>query len=63
MHIYTAKVSLGDKEIDSKSGNDLETLYAWMLYQAQGKVEHYSGYIINNETKEIVKKFRKCSID
>ncbi|AMV15223.1 hypothetical protein DM455_09850 [Legionella pneumophila] len=63
MFTYTAVVSIDRKEVQRESGDDLDSLFTWMMCQAQGKMGRYSGFIINNNTKKIVKRFRKCSID
>ncbi len=62
MFIYTAVVSISGKEIQRSSGDDLDFLLTWMISQAQEKEVRYTGYIINNNTKKIVKRFRTCSI-
>ncbi len=62
MFTYTAVVSISGKEIQRNSGDDLDSLLAWMISQAHEKEVRYTGYIINNDTKKIVKRFRTCSI-
>lgn len=61
MFEYTAIVSIGKKEVTRKSGNELDSLYAWMLSVAEGKTGHYKGQIIENKTKQIIKQFRTSS--
>lgn len=63
MLTYTAVVSISGKEVQRNSGDDLDALLKWMISQAQEKEVRYTGYIINNDTKEIVKRFRTCSIN
>lgn len=58
MSIYTATIYFDEFEIIKHSGNDLESLFVWMLTQAQGKFGNLSGKITNNRTKIIEKEFR-----
>lgn len=60
---YTAKIYFDNDEIDSQSGDDIEELYSWMLIKAQGKFGNFNGEIIDNETQEVVKAFRKAPPD
>ena len=59
MSTYTAKLYEGEQEILHKSGDDIDALYVWMLAQAHGKAGNFSGDIINDATKEIIKHFKK----
>ena len=60
---YTAKLYLGDKETARESGDDIEALNVWMVSHANGNSNTLHGEIIDNQTKEIVRKFRKTPID
>lgn len=60
---YTAKMYLGKEEIASKSGDDLDALYAWMLSHAEETFGNVHGEIIDDKTHEIVRQFRKAPPD
>jgi hypothetical protein len=59
---YTAKMYLEKDEIASKSGDDLDGLYTWMLAHAEGK-GNVHGSIVDNNSHEIVRQFRKSPPD
>lgn len=59
MSIYTAKLYEAEQEIQRKSGDNLDELYVWMLAQAHGKPGNFSGDVINNQTEEVVRHFKK----
>ena len=60
---YTAKIYFDKDEIVHESGDDVDELYNWMLIKTQSKFGNYSGEIIDNKTKKIVKRFRKSPPD
>ncbi|ASQ46365.1 hypothetical protein clem_09070 [Legionella clemsonensis] len=63
MFNYTARLYFDNSEITTCSGNNLESLFIWMLTQVQGKFGNLHGQITNNKTQAIEKKFRTCSYD
>lgn len=63
MATYTAKIFFDERETNQKSGDDLEALYIWMLSQVHGEAAHYNGFIYDNETEEIVRKFNTSSME
>ncbi|PJD91547.1 MAG: hypothetical protein CK426_00390 [Legionella sp.] len=63
MFNYTAKIYFDTCEIKTRSGNQLNELYVWMLAQVQGKFGNLHGQIINNKTHLIEKEFRSCPGD
>jgi hypothetical protein len=62
-NLYIAKIHFDDEEIASESGDDIDSLYNWMLMQTQGKFGNFSGEIIENKTGKMVKAFRKAPPD
>ncbi|MDI9817932.1 MULTISPECIES: hypothetical protein [unclassified Legionella] len=60
---YTAKIYSQDEVVAQKSGDDIEHLYLWMLTFANGFSCRIQGEIIDNETKEIVRKFKESPIE
>jgi hypothetical protein len=60
---YTPKIYLGNEEIANTSSNDAEQLYIWMLSQANGNPSNIHGEIIDNESHQIIRQFRKCPPD
>ncbi|HHF7374937.1 hypothetical protein [Legionella bozemanae] len=60
MFIYTAKY-IDDIEMKQSSGNNLDSLFIWMLTQQEGKFGNHNGQITNNKTYLIEKKFRTSS--
>jgi hypothetical protein len=60
---YSAKIYLGRDIIFQQSGEDIDELHAWMLARAEGVFGNIHGEIINNETLEVVRKFRKAPPD
>lgn len=60
---YTAKIFLGEDEMMHNLGNDMDELYAWMLTLAEGKFGNVHGEIVDNQTQEVVRKFRKAPPD
>lgn len=63
MFTYTAKIYFDDSEITKRSGNNLESLFIWMLAQAQGQSGNLSGQITNNKSKILEKVFQACAFD
>lgn len=63
-YTYTATLYLGNDKVLNNTGDDLEQLYIWMLSLAAGEnSDDVHGEIINNQTHELVKQFRKCTIE
>lgn len=62
-HRYIAKIYLGDTEEETKNGDDIEILNNWMVSHINGNSNTLHGEIIDNETKEIVRRFKKTPID
>ncbi|HHY0177175.1 hypothetical protein [Legionella waltersii] len=56
---YTANIYCGADEIAHQSGDNMEQLYVWML----AYVEKNSGEIIDNSTHQVVRQFKKQSIE
>ncbi|KTD58959.1 hypothetical protein Lsan_2459 [Legionella santicrucis] len=63
MFTYTAKIYFDDFEITKHSGNNLESLFIWMLTQAQGELGNLSGQLTNNRSHLIEKEFQTCAYD
>lgn len=61
MFTYTAKIYFDEFEINQNSGDNLESLFIWMLTQEDGKFGNYSGQITNNKTHVTEKEFRTSS--
>ncbi len=61
MFTYTAKIYFDDIEIKQSSGNNLDSLFIWMLTQQDGEFGNYNGQITNNKTHLIEKEFRTNS--
>ncbi|WP_028388404.1 hypothetical protein [Legionella fairfieldensis] len=62
-HQYTACVYCNEEKIATKMGDDVDKLYVWMLLQVNGNFGDVHGEIINNDTEEIVRTFRKSNIE
>ncbi len=60
---FTAYVYCKEEKIATQTGNDLEKLYTWMLTQVNGNFYDIHGEIIDNQTKEVVRTFRKASME
>lgn len=60
---YTAKIYFDEEEVAHESGDDIDELYNWMLTKAQGKFGNFNGEIIDNQSGESVKSFRKSPPD
>ena len=60
---YTAKMYCGAEEIAQKSGDDIEQLYVWLLAAANGPNGGSHGEIIDNETRQVVRHFKKRSVE
>jgi hypothetical protein len=60
---YTAKIFIDEREVDHESGDDVDELNTWMLVKSQGKFGNFSGHIVDNKTKKIVRRFRKAPPD
>jgi hypothetical protein len=60
---YTANIYSAEKLITSKSGDDIEQLYIWMLAQVEGLSGLIKGEIIDETTQEIVRKFKKAAVE
>lgn len=60
---YTAKIYMDDEVLMEESGEDLDELYNWMMLKAHGKFGNISGEIIDNQSKKVVRSFRKSPPD
>lgn len=60
---YRAKIYCGAEEIAHQSGDDLEQLYVWMLAFAEKTSGEIHGEITNNITHQVVRQFKKQSIE
>ncbi|HHF7346612.1 TPA: hypothetical protein ACPSKE_001754 [Legionella feeleii] len=60
---YTARIYCGAEEIAHKSGDDIEQLYVWLLAVANGPHGGSHGEIIDNEKQEVVRQFKKRSVE
>lgn len=60
---YTARIYADENPIMQSSGDDVEKLYIWMLAQVHSTPGDIRGEIINNATKEIIRRFKKTPID
>lgn len=60
---YGAKIYCGDEEIAHQSGDDLEQLYVWMLAFAEKTSGEIHGEITDNITHQMVRQFKKQSIE
>jgi hypothetical protein len=63
MSQYTANLYCNEDIIATNTGDDVDTLYAWMIARVDGNFGDVHGEIIDNNTQEIVKKFQKTYID
>ncbi len=60
---FTAKVYCNEEMIASKTGDDIDDLFAWMIGHEAGNFGDVHGQIIDNNTLEVVKVFRKSYQD
>ena len=62
MNTYTAKLCCGKKPVETKSGDDAEELFIWMLSLANGPVDidGIHGEVVENKTNKIVRQFKKA---
>lgn len=60
---YTARIYCGTEEIAQKSGDDGEQLYVWMLTYADGVSGEIHGKVIDNETNQVIKQFKKQPLE
>ncbi|WP_133137450.1 hypothetical protein [Legionella rowbothamii] len=63
MLTYTAKIYFDDFEITKHSGNNLESLFIWMLTQVQEELGNLSGQITNNKSLLVEREFQTCAYD
>lgn len=61
MFTYTARIYFDDIQIKECSGNNLDSLFIWMLSQQEREFGNYNGQITNNKTHLIEKEFRTSS--
>lgn len=62
-YLYTAIIYSQEEKIIQKESDNLDELHVWMLTYENGTYCHFSGEIIDNKTQEVVRQFRKSSID
>ncbi|AWN73886.1 hypothetical protein LEAN103870_00750 [Legionella anisa] len=60
---FTANVYCKEERIATQTGNDIDQLYTWMLIQVNGHFDDIRGEIIDNQTNNTVRTFRKASIE
>ncbi|MCE0723285.1 MULTISPECIES: hypothetical protein [Legionella] len=60
---FTANVYCKEERIATQTGNDIDQLYTWMLIQVNGHFDDIRGEIIDNQTKNTVRTFRKAPIE
>lgn len=60
---YTATIYAGNEQIAKQVGNDIDELYTWMLIEVNGHFGDIHGEIIDNDTKQSIKAFRKSAIE
>ncbi|KTD73697.1 hypothetical protein [Legionella tucsonensis] len=60
---FTANVYCKEERIATQTGNDIDQLYTWMLIQVNGHFDDIRGEIIDNQTNNIVRTFRKAPIE
>lgn len=60
---FTAVIYFDKDEVMKQVGNDPDELYTWMLIKTQAKFGNFSGEIIDNKSKKVVKSFRKSPPD
>ncbi|KTD41748.1 hypothetical protein [Legionella parisiensis] len=60
---FTANVYCKEERIATQTGNDIDRLYTWMLIQVNGHFDDIRGEIIDNQTNNTVRTFRKTSIE
>jgi hypothetical protein len=58
-HKYDAKIYFGEKIVLYTTGDDIEQLYVWMLSNSDKHMGFIHGEIIDNQSHEVVKKFKK----
>lgn len=60
---YTATIYSGDEEIAHQEGDDIDDLYTWMLAKTTDAFGDINGEVVDNETGETVRCFRKAPTD
>lgn len=60
---FTANVYCKEERVATQTGNDIDQLYAWMLIQVNGHFDDIRGEIIDNQTNNTVRRFRKAPIE
>ncbi|WP_106225059.1 hypothetical protein [Legionella pneumophila] len=60
---YTAKIYCGTEEIARQSGENLEQLYVWMLAYAEKTYGKIYGEITDKISHQVVRRFKKQSIE
>ncbi|STX50991.1 Uncharacterised protein [Legionella busanensis] len=61
MFTYTATIYFGSHVINTKSSDDLDALFIWMLTEGDNDFGDYSGQIVNNSNLEVIRQFKKNS--
>ena len=60
---YSASVYCNEERIAVHDGDDVDKLYVWMLLQVNDHSGDVHGEILDNQTNEVVRRFRKCAIE
>lgn len=60
---YTATIYGGDEILATNSSDDIEMLYLWMLTNDQCLYGDVHGQIIDNIDHEVVREFKKRSME
>lgn len=60
---YRANIYCGADEIAHQSGDNMEQLYVWMLAYVEKTSGEIHGEIIDNITHQVVRQFKKQSIE
>ena len=63
MNQYLATVYIDGSVLQTRAGSDLDALEIWMLAEAQNGFGNLHGDIIDQETHQRVKSFRKTPVD
>lgn len=61
--LFTAHVYCKEARIATQTGENLDKLYTWMLIQVNGHFDDIRGEIIDNDTNQTVRTFRKAPIE
>lgn len=60
---YTATIFLQEEVLAEKQGDDVDSLYLWMLTHEKCASGRVQGKIVDNQTNEIVREFKTRSLE